>query len=152
MANSTTLRIETVANSISLLDVEGLTIRDIDEVKVNPEKRLSVLMPESNFITDVEPEVRSFGGASAVWDIRYTLNYRLLYKPAGEGRTMTIEQLIGLTRLVSKVWDAFLGIGVLAGCEDVTIAGISDFGPVEAPNGDPWWGCVLSFRILEQIR
>lgn len=150
MADS--LRISTVANSISLIDVPGLTIRDIDDIKVKPEGRMAVMFPDADFLTDMGAEIRSFGGASAMWDIRYTLNYRLLYKPAGTGRTMTIEQVAGLGNLVSKIWDAVLGLGVVSGCEDITIGGISNFGPVDAPNGDGWWGCLLSFRVLEQIR
>jgi len=146
------LRIATVANSISQLEIPELVVRDIDEVKANPEARLSVLIPDAEYITDVFAETRSFGGASAMWDIRYTLNYRLLYKPMGTGRTMTIEQMAGLTELIGQIWDAVLAIGVLDGCEDITINGISGFGPVVAPNGDEWWGCLLGFRILEQIR
>lgn len=147
-----TLRIATVAKSISALDVEGLVICDLDEIKTNPEKRLSVLVPDADFITDIIPEIRTFGGASAMWDIHYTLKYRLLYKPLGSGRTMTFEQIVGLTQMIAKIWDAVLKIGVLSGCEDITIGGISDFGLVLAPNDDPWWGCILSFRIMEQIR
>lgn len=151
------LRIDTVARSISELVVEGLTIRDADEIKVNPEKRKPVMFPDIPFVTDLAPVIRSFGGASAMWDIYYTLNYRLLFKPIGTERTMEIKQVVGLVKLIAKIWDAVLAIGVLEGCEDISISGISDFGPVAAPNStdlEPniWWGCILSFRIMEQIR
>jgi hypothetical protein len=152
-----TLRIKTVADSISKLDVDGLVIRDIDNIKVKPEQRLSVLIPEAEYITDLVTERCSFGGASAMWDVYYTLNYRLLYKPLGTGRTMTLEQINGLVGMVGKIWDAVLGVGVMAGCEDITLNSISSFGPVDAPDSTPsdphaWWGCLLGFRILEQIR
>ncbi len=146
------LRISTVADSISNLSVANLTIRDIDQSKVNPEKRLSVLVPNDEYITDVVAERESTGGALALMTMSYTLNYRLLYKPMGTGRSMTLEQFSGLVSMIGLIWDAFLAIGVIAGCEDMMISNISSFGPIEAPNGDPWWGCILGFQVKEFVR
>lgn len=146
------LRISTVADSISNLSVAGLTICDIDQVKVNADNRISSLVPNDEYITDVLQEINSFGGGSALMTLSYNLNYRLFYKPVGTGRSMTLEQISGLVALIGLIWDAFLAIGVLSGCEDITIANISAFGVVLDPADNPWWGCILGFRVKEFVR
>jgi hypothetical protein len=147
-----TLRIATVADSIAGLSVAGLTICDVNEIKAVEDKRRSAMIPNAEYITDVTAEVNSFGAELGKMKLWYTLNYRLLYKPAGTGRVMTLEQFSGLVSMVGLIWDAFLAIGVIAGCEDLQITNIGNFGQVLDPGDNPWWGCDLSFRAMEFVR
>jgi hypothetical protein len=146
------LRIATVADSISKLSVAGLTISDIDAIKAAADTRISTMIPNADYITDVVSEVDSYGASVAMMTLYYTLNYRLLYKPLGTGRTMTLEQFSGLVAMVGLIWDAFLDIGEIAGCEDLSISSVGNFGPVEDPAGSGWWGCDLGFRVKEFVR
>ena len=147
-----TLRISTVADSISKLDVTDLVICDIDQIKVNADKRISSLVANDEYITDVLQEVNSTGGSTALMTLSYTLNYRLFYKPLGTGRTMTLEQVTGLVEMIGLIWDAIMDINTIDGCEGIEIANISAFGVVLDPADNPWWGCILGFRVKEFVR
>ena len=147
-----TLRIATVADSISKLSVSGLTICDIDQIKTVEDKRRSAMIPNVDYISDVAVQVDSFGADIGKMTVFYTLNYRLLYKPIGTERTMSIVHFSGLVAMVGLIWDAFLAIGAISGCEDLSIANIGNLGLVEDPSGNGWWGCDLGFRVMEFVR
>ena len=147
-----TLRIATVADSISKLSVSGLTICDIDQIKAQADKRGSWLFPLGGFLSSPVHTRDSFGGSSAKMTLSYTFNYRLLYKPVGTGRTMTLEQIAGLVAMVGLIWDAILAIDTITGCEDITIESLdSADGSVEDPSGNLWWGYDMGFRITEFV-
>jgi hypothetical protein len=146
------LALATVADSISKLSVSGLTIRDINEIPVVADTRISQLIPGADYVTDIAVEVNSWGGAAAKLTVTYTLNYRLLYKELGTGRTMTLEQISGLVSLIALVWDAVMAIDTIDGAVDVSVQSISNFGVVNDPSDNGWWGADLGFRVKEFVR
>lgn len=145
------LQLSTVADSISKLSVTGLTILDIDEIPTTADQRASYLMPLPAYITDMEMERDSYGAGDAKMTVTYTLNYRLLYQPAGAGRSNTIDQVSGLVGMVGKIWDAVLAINTLTGAVDIYPQGINNMGLVNDPSDVNWFGADIALRVIEFV-
>lgn len=146
------LQIETVVSSIAELQVQDLQILRVDNVPATSSGREKYLIPLPNFITDFEAVRDSFGGGStALQTVMYTLNYRLLYAPAGAGRGDVLEWVSGLTLMVGYIFDAILAVDVLEGAVDITPAGITNMGLVNAPDDRSFYGCDIAVRVTEFV-
>ena len=150
------LQLLAVAETIAALEVDGLIIRDIDDIPVEVGIRQALLIPHPNYISDFVAERVSFGGASALMDVTYTLNYRLCYQPVGTERAMTITVWGGLIDMVARIWDAFLAIGVFVTDHNEVVDVIPlapyNMGIVNDPADRAFYGCDLAFQISEQVR
>ncbi len=82
------LALLTVCDSISGLDVNGVTIMDIDQIPPDGLRLTPCLFPEPvNFVTDfVMTRQSTGGGSSAKLDLEYNLHYTFCYAPVGSGR------------------------------------------------------------------
>lgn len=112
-----TLKIITVADSISKISVTGLILKDIDEIPSALEGRdcpLLFLDPD-NPITFNELTFESFGTSQAKKNATYTLNYLLVYGLAGAGRTNKLESIAGMIGLAADVVEEVVGLQTLAG-------------------------------------
>jgi len=151
-----TIKLSTVAYAISNLVVADLIIADIDKIPLEIGLRAPHLIPLPAYVTDVEAVRDSFGGASALMTISYTLNYRLLYAPAGSDRAMSVEIFDNMVEMVTAIWDAFLAIGVLdadiSEVVDILPNGVTAMGIVNDPVDRPFYGCDLAFRVTEFVR
>lgn len=112
-----TLKINTVADSISKIAVTGLTLKDIDEIPSALEGRDCPVMflDPDNPVTFNEVTFESFGGSIAKKNATYTLNYLLVYGAVGKGRTNKLESIAGMIGLATDVIEAVVGLDALAG-------------------------------------
>ena len=151
-----TIQLAAVAYSIAHLVVNDLTIGDIDKIPLEVGGRYPYLIPHPGLVTDVLVERDSFGGASALMTIQYTLNYRLCYAQAGSDRALSIELYDDMIEMVTAIWDAFLNIGVLnadhSEIVDILPYGVTNMGIVNDPADRAFYGCDLAFRVVEFVR
>jgi hypothetical protein len=150
------IQLATAAYAISRLVVEDLTIGNIDKIPLEVGSRSAYLIPHPNYVSDVLAERDSYGGASALMTMHYTLTYRLCYAPAGSDRAMSIELYDDMIKMVTAIWDAFLNIGVLdadiSEVVDILPYSITNMGIVNDPADRAFYGCDLAFRVTEFVR
>lgn len=147
------LAITTIATNIAAIDIDGVLIKDIDEIPESATVRdCPVMFPEPmDFVGDFVVEWDSFGTPTqAKKTAHYTLNYTFCYMPVGSGRA-------GLDRYGDMVEKAFAILDAIIANDDLT--GTIEFEPIEAlefgavldPAGSYYMGCRFLFRITEFI-
>jgi hypothetical protein len=151
-----TLQLLTVAETIAALEVDGLIIRDIDDIPAEVGLRQALLIPHANYVSDFAMTRASYGGASAKMDVTYTLNYRLCYQAIGAERALTLTVWSGMVDMVAQIWDAFLSIGVFnsdhSEIVDVVPLAPANMGIVNDPADRAFYGCDLAFQVTEFAR
>ena len=144
------LAIATVVDAISNLSVSGLTIKDMDQIPGAVDPRAPTLLPLPNFMSDWDFNRDSFGGGSiAKMDVHYVLNYRLCYKPIAAGRQ--IEWFDNMVAMVGLIMDAVMAIDTMSGTVDIIPLGITNMGIVNDPADNAFFGCDISFRVMEFV-
>ena len=116
-----TIKLSTIANSITGITVTGLTIKDIDEIPQGLLNRdCPVLIPNpENYVSNFSVQVDSFGtGSQRKMTLTYQLNYILLYSEVGVGRTTTLEMYSGMLTKACTFLDAFYALDNLTGAVD----------------------------------
>ena len=147
-----TLAIATIADSISDLDVNGVRILDMDQIKAGVNERdCPVLFPEPlGFISDFTVERDSQGIPSqARKTARYNLNYTFCYAPVGTGREL--EKYGDMVEKVFAILDEVILHDTITGLVDIEPDAVIEFGPVPDPAGNQFLGCRLRFRVMEFI-
>ena len=144
-------QIAAVSNSIAALSVAGVTLKDVDEIPASIDKRAPTILPLPDYVTNFEVERDSFGGGGALRTVSYILNYRLCYKPVGQGRTKTIEYYDVMIDKVALFFDAVMAIDTLTGAVDIEPAGVTNMGIVNDPAENEFIGCDLAVRITEFV-
>ena len=145
------LQIAAVANSIAALSVTGVSLKDVDEIPSSIDKRAPTILPLPDYVTNFAFERDSFGGGGALMTVSYTLNYRLCYKPVGQGRQKTIEYYDVMVDKVALFFDAVMAIDTLTGAVDIAPDGITNMGIVNDPSDNEFIGCDLAVRIVEFV-
>jgi hypothetical protein len=142
----------TICRSIADLVVDGVTIKNIDEIPADCTRLIPVLYPEPlNFVSDFTMERDSFGGGStAKMRVEYTLTYTFCLAPIASGRT-GLEYYSELVDKVADILHAFLSIDVLEGVEDIVPLTPVEFGPVFDPSGNIFIGCKFPIRVMEFV-
>lgn len=145
------LALTTITDSISKLNIAGLTIYDIDQIPDAVNRSVPCLYPEGiGFIENMTAELAANGlGASSRWNVEYDMKYTLLYAPVGSGRG--VEQFAGMMTLAFQIVDAILDIASLTGAVTLKFNGISVGPVVSDPAGNQFWGAHLTFRVLEFV-
>jgi hypothetical protein len=148
-----TLQLLTVAETIAALEVDGLLIRDIDDIPAEVGLRQALLIPHPNYVSDFSMERMAY---DVLIDVTYTLNYRLCYQAIGAERAMTLTVWSGMVDMVAQIWDAFLAIGVFNSDHNEIVEVIplapSNMGIVNDPSDRAFYGCDLAFQVKEQWR
>ncbi len=147
------LSFQTISNTIAALSVSGVTLKDIDEVPTSGD-RVPIIIPLPNFITNFSLDDMTLGAPSVrEMTVSYTLNYRLLFKEAGAGRSNTIEALNGLTEKIGLFLDAVLAMDDTTGVEDLVPSSnaVSNMGLVNAPDDVEYYGCDFHLDIIEHV-
>lgn len=147
-----TLQIAAVANAIEALSIANLTIKDIDNIPTEVQRRGAYLIPMIDNPSDMAFDPESFSNAGIrFYIVQYTLNYRLLYEPIGTGRTKIFESVAGNVAMIGAILDKLLDT-------DPTITGVQNLVPqavvagvVDDPSGAKWWGADISIRITEYV-
>lgn len=145
------LQIAAVANSIAALSVSGVTMKDVDEIPTGVDTRAPTILPLPDYVTNFEVERDSFGGGGALRSVSYTLNYRLCYKPVGQGRHKTIEYYDVMIDKVALFFDAVMAVDTLTGAVDIAPDGVTNMGLVNDPSDNEFIGCDLAVRITEFV-
>jgi hypothetical protein len=148
-----TLQLLTVAETIAALEVDGLLIRDIDDIPAEVGLRQALLIPHPNYVSDFAMERAAY---DVLIDATYTLNYRLCYQPIGSERALTLTVWSGMVDMVARIWDAFMSIGVFNTDHNEIVEVIplapSNMGIVNDPSDRAFYGCDLAFQVKEQWR
>ena len=145
-----TLAISTVCTSIAALTVDGVKIRDLDNIPPNATRLMPILFPiPSGEVSNITATRESFGGgSSAKVNVEYDLNYLFLYDIIGGGRTgLDWEQ--DRVEKWQAICDAILSIDVIDGAVDVWPVGNMEFGTFDDPAGNHYLGCLMTFHVIE---
>jgi len=146
------LQIAAVCTAIKGLIVTGLVIRDLDEI---PETTLGygpIIFPRPDgFVSGMTRERQGFG---PVWEVRYTLNYRLCAAPVGAERGLFNTYPI-MIALAFAFEDAILAIpngsAPFAIVQDIDPRIGGAFGPVADPAGALYHGCDFEIEVTEYV-
>ena len=148
-----TLQLLTVAETIAALEVDGLLIRDIDDIPAEVGLRQALMIPMPNYVSDFAMERAAY---DVLIDVTYTLNYRLCYQAIGSERALTLTVWSGMVDMVARIWDAFMSIGVFNADHNEIVEVIplapSNMGIVNDPSDRAFYGCDLAFQVKEQWR
>ena len=144
------LGLETLLGNIAAITIEGVQIRDIDEVPEQGDYRTSILFPDPDgFITNLLITRDSQGaGGTALMTVKYTLNYRFVFVPVGSLRNLA--NVYGkMTEKIVDIIEAFMAEDDIAGVIDMEVLDIPTVGAVQDPAENIWHGCTISLRITE---
>ena len=148
------ISVVTVADSISKITLNSgssITIKDLDGMIDEVLGRdCPVLMPAPDWLGDPTYEDAALGsGSGTPRNITYSLGYRLFYAPLGQGRNKISDVMPGMAQEFTYLMDALLANDSLTGCVDVRLAGAPDFGVVEDPVGNMFWGIDITLEVTE---
>ena len=146
-----------VANSIANLTFSTgsygtITSWDLDEISNEVFSRdCPLVMPAPTWFSMDELERISLGtGTSMEKDFRYSLQYRLFYKEAGQERNLG-DVMPQLAAAVMAFFDGVLLNDTITGAVDLQPVGSPAFGVVEDPTGKMFWGADIELGVLEFI-
>ena len=144
----------TVADSISKITLNtgsALTIKDLDTMLDEVfDRECPVIMPAPTWLGDPAYEDDALGsGSGTPRTITYTLGYRMFYQPLGQGRQKMGDIMPGMAQEFVYFMDALLANDNLTGCVDIRLSGAPDFGVVEDPVGNLFWGTDLDLIVTE---
>ena len=143
----------TIATSIANLSIQGVSVRDVDNIPDAAMGLCPLLIPQPNdYVTDIKPTVQSFGfNGGAKLDLEYTLNYVYLHCETGSGMG-AFEVYAGVLENLVNILVAILRNDVITGAVDMKIEKISNIGTVEDPAGNQFWGILFSLRVMEHAQ
>lgn len=145
------LQMAAVANSIAALSVSGVTLKDVDEIPEDVTGLGPIIMPSPAFVTNFTVDPQSFGGGStAMMDVFYNFNYRLLVFPTGSGRGYLGVYDVLVDKLALFL-DAVLAIDTFTGGVGISVDGISNFGVIPDPADNNYFGVEITLRIQEFV-
>lgn len=147
------LAFATITDSIAGITVEGVTIKDIDEIPESVAVRdCPIMYPEPDgFISGFKYTRDSTGsGSTALATVNYNMTYAFLYTSVGSGRGLFDVYDDMLTK-VGLIIDAIIISDGITGVVDLTIGDVSQFGAVPDPAGNMFIGTRLVFNIMEFV-
>lgn len=148
-----TWKLRDVTAAIAALDIDGVTIYDLDGYKETVEvtRGKSVLQPlPERFISNLNVTRQSFGASSDYTatkkDITYTLTYRFFYKPIGSGRLG--EHYEGMINKLVEIIDEIVQNDFVDGAIDMYPTGINNL-LVTDMAGNVFHGCDITIPIVD---
>ena len=146
------LQIAAVANAIEAMSIAGLTIKDLDNIPTEVQRRGAYMIPMIDNPSDMAFSPEAFWSAGLrFYEVKYSLNYRLLFEPIGTGRIKTFESVAGNVAMIGAILDKLLDTNpTISGVEELLPQSVSA-GVVDAPDGAKWWGADISIRITEYV-
>lgn len=142
----------TVITAIAGLTIDGVSIKDIDEIPENAEMVLPVLFPDpGDLITELSLERLSLGtGATAAMNMTYTLHY--LYAHAKIGTALSLASVLpGMLTNIALILETLAANSTVNGAIDLDNPQVQ-IGIVTGPNGAQFHGAAFSFRVLEFVQ
>lgn len=150
-----TLSAATNATAIAALTVTGVTIKDADEIpeKVNA-RDCPVLFPDpNNWLGGANMEPGDGPSSFGTADMRYWLinrQYRYIYLHEAVGATRGLKDVISaMAEKVDLLIEAMCELDVSG--VDVQTVTTSDFGVLEDPAGNGFFGCSVTVTLRERI-
>ena len=144
------LAISTVCTSIAALTVDGVKIRDLDNIPAGVERLAPILFPDpENPVSNFAPMRMSYGGgSSAKMDADYDLNYMFIFCKIGAGRT-GLDYIEDCMEKIQAIYDAVLSIDTITGAVDVFPNEAVQMTTITDPSGNNYLGCSMSFHVKE---
>lgn len=149
-----TLQFVAIADAISELVIDGVTIYKLDEVPLFGSKaKLPCLFPQpEDFIDDEQFELVSFGGGgTGAMDFSYRMNYVLLYAKATVS-VQTLRNIHPMYLCIIEVLKAIFGNDDISGSVNMTLETLQTKGLIRDPDGNEYWGALIGLRVEEQIQ
>ena len=145
-----TVSLATITESISNLDIQGVTVKDIDSIPDSAKLLCPLLIPNpTRFITNISTSRESTGGGgSALMNMDYTLNYIYLHCQA-PGGISNFSNYAGLVDNLVHIIEAILENDDIAGAVDMTFGDIDRIDTIQDPAGNEFLGVMFSVRIKE---
>lgn len=139
-----------ITDAIAGISVTGVTIRDKDELAGSFIAKPNTLYPNpEGFITDFGLEYESFTrGASALVNIRYTLNYRFIGTAVGDLGTMGAAYSDMLNKVVLIINAMITATAPYDGKVDMELGAVT-VGAREDPAGNVYHGADIPLKISE---
>ena len=144
------LALITLCDSISDLNVSGVTILDLDQIPLG-DLRGPMMFPEPlGFVKNFSMVRDSFGGGTtAKMTVEYDLTYTFLHSRVGT--TRALETYPAMVDKAYEILDAILAIETITGAIDLTPADVVEFGPVPDPSGNMYHGCRIILHVKEFV-
>lgn len=155
---ASTLAPLTIATNIAALSVSvtingtptTLNIKDLTSVIDAPSTRdMPLMFPKLDYITGFEPVRENLAaGTVAAWNCTYYLNYRVLYAPLMQNRSIS-EFLAPLNDLWAKIATAIMQGDVGIGSEEFEAREPFNVGVVNSPSEQPFYGFDMRIMVME---
>ena len=145
----TTLHVANVAAAIAALDIDGVTIYDLDQMpQAVDERACPVLGPSSHepaYLTDWTAKRLTTQGN---YEMSYVLNYKLYQAKIGKDRGL-FAQYPAMVDNAAAVINAFLALTRVEGCKQLAVASLPQFGNIVDASGQQFHGCQIAIRVTE---
>ena len=147
------LAIKTICTNIAAISVNGVTLKDYDEIPIEViDRDCPVFFPEPiNYVTDLSVVRDAFGSAAqSKKTAQYTLNYTFCHHKIGSERN-SLEQYDNMVDKAFAILDAIIAPDDLGGTVQFEPQDVEGFGVVLDPAGSAFNGCRIQVRITEFI-
>jgi len=145
------VKIASVATAIAGLSVSGVSLKDISAIPEQVDQRqCPILFPDpAGFVTGLSISRETLGLDSVAGkNVNYTLNYIYLHCEVGTVRYLTdaIDTMVDKTVLVLN---AIADNSTVNGAVDLVPNMAGEFGQIEGPSGNTFFGCRISIAVQE---
>ena len=145
------VKIASVATAIAGLSVSGVSLKDISAIPEQVDQRqCPILFPDpAGFVTGLSISRETLGLDSVAGkNVNYTLNYIYLHCEVGTVRYLTdaIDTMVDKTVLVLN---AIADNSTVNGAVDLVPNMAGEFGQIEGPSGNTFFGCKILIAVQE---
>jgi hypothetical protein len=143
------LSADSIAEAIAGLDVDGVTIRDLDALPqaINPTDCPMAYPAPEKFLV-LEDAVQLTFGPNALWQYTYLVTYRFVQGPAGKERKIAKTALGRVVNYTAFV-HAITANAQLIGAAHVKPASTPEWGLLGDPSGQQFDAADLALRVVE---
>lgn len=144
-----TINLPTIAEQISRLSVEGVTILDIDAITTQYILAPYTLAPRPDgWFSNLSVTVDTFGTLGTE---KLTMTYNLTYRyfHTALGNQLNFASYSHMIDNIVNIAEVILTNDTVTGAIDLRLAGISDIGPVSDPAGNQYHGCDFTLLVTE---
>ncbi len=143
------LSADTLAERIALLEVDGVTIKDLDALPqaINSRDCPMAYPAPDKFLVLEEAEQQTLG-PNALWKYTYLVTYRFVQGPAGRERTLAKTALGRVVNYTTFI-EAICRNAQLLGAAHVAPASTPEWGVLGDPSEQQFEAADLAIRVVE---
>lgn len=148
-----TISYAAVPTAFAALSSSDVTIKDTDKIPVQGiELICPVLFPDpSGWLDNVNFVRETMGvGGTGQYDISYDLKYIYIHAPVA-GNISDLDNYNGMIAKLGIISSLIANNDTMGGVNDVTLAGISVPGGIDAPDGVAFQGAHLTLHVLQFV-